>query len=182
MRSVSRLSVYTGLVALLLIASVDVFAQNNDVRISPKAAIIQTVGLTDVRIDYSRPGVKGREIWGALVPYDKVWRAGANEATKITFSKDVKINGKKLKSGSYSFFTIPSKSKWILIFNKIADQWGAFSYNEAEDVLRIEVHPVEGNMKEWLEYTFTKKSKYSATVQLEWENLIIPFTVDTSID
>ena len=137
------------------------FTQNNDnkVRISPKAAVIQTVGFTDVRIDYSRPGVKGRQIWGGLVPYDKVWRAGANEATTISFSTDVIVNGKTLKAGKYGFFTIPTKDKWTIIFNKIADQWGAFEYNEAEDVLRIDVTPEKGNMQEWLAYCPFQKQK-----------------------
>ena len=124
------------------------FAQNDKkVRVSPKAAVIQAVGFTEVRIDYNRPGVKERIIWGGLVPYNKVWRAGANEATKFTFSTDVKINGKTLKAGSYSFFIIPSTEQWTLIFNKVADQWGAFEYNEAEDALRFEVTPEEGSMQ-----------------------------------
>ena len=88
------------------------FAQNNKkVRVSPKAAVIQTVGFTEVKIDYNRPGVKERIIWSGLVPYNKVWRAGANEATKFTFSTDVQINGKTLKAGSYSFFCNPHKGK-----------------------------------------------------------------------
>jgi len=168
--------------AFLLMNNIS-FAQNdNKVRISPKAVVIQTVGFTDVRIDYSRPGVKEREIWGGLVPFNKVWRAGANEATKITFSTDVKINGKTLKAGSYGFFTIPIKDKWTLIFNKIADQWGAFEYNEAEDALRIEGTPEEGYWQEWLAYTITKTSDKTAIVKLEWEKLKIPFTVEVAVD
>ena len=154
--------------------------QEQKVRISPKAAVIQTVGFTDVRIDYSRPGVKGRVIWDGLVPFDKVWRAGANEATKFTFSTDVKINGKVLKAGSYSFFTIPTKDKWTIIFNKVADQWGAFEYNEAEDALRFGVVPEKGNMQEWLAYTITKTSDNSAVIRLEWEKLKVPFTIEVS--
>ena len=159
------------------------FAQNDKkVRISPKAAIVQTVGFTEVRIDYNRPGVKGRVIWNGLVPYNKVWRAGANEATKFTFSTDVKINDKTLKAGSYSFFVIPTKESWTLIFNKVADQWGAFEYNEAEDALRFEITPEDGSMQEWLAYTITKTSKYSAVVNLEWEKLKVPFTIEVSIN
>ena len=158
------------------------FAQNEEkVRISPKAMVQQTVGFTDVSIEYSRPGVKEREIWGGLVPYHVVWRAGANEATKITFSTDVKINGKKLKAGSYGFFTIPTKNNWTLIFNKVADQWGAFEYNEAEDVLRIEVTPEECDLQEWLAYTITKTLENAATIKLEWEKLKIPFIVEVDI-
>ena len=159
------------------------YAQNDKkVRISPKAAVIQTVGFTEVSIDYNRPGVKGRVIWGGLVPYNKVWRAGANEATKFTFSTDVKINDKTLKAGSYSFFVIPIKESWTLIFNKVADQWGAFEYNEAEDALRFEITPEDGSMQEWLAYTITKTSKNSAVVTLEWEKLKVPFTIEVSIN
>ena len=158
------------------------YAQNDKkVRISPIAAVIQTVGFTEVRIDYNRLGVKERVIWGGLVPNNKVWRAGANEATKFTFSTDVKINGKILKAGNYSFFVIPTKENWTIIFNKVADQWGAFVYNEAEDALRFEVTHEEGNMQEWLAYTITKTSDNSAIVRLEWEKLKVPFTIEVSI-
>ena len=153
-------------------------------RISPKAEISQTIGLTEVSISYSRPGVKGRKIWGGLVPYNKVWRTGANEATKITFSTDVKINGKKLKKGAYAFFAIPTEKEWTLIFNNVADQWGAFTYNEAKDALRIKVKPRKGNYAEWLYYSFDnmkvqKRGKpNSAEICLNWENLKVPFTVE----
>ncbi len=169
------------LLSLLLIND-SLLAQNNGVRVSPKATVVQTIGFTDVEIDFSRPGVKGREIWGGLVPYNKVWRAGANEATKITFSTDVKINGNNLKAGRYGFFAVPGKDKWIIIFNKVADQWGAFEYNEAEDILRIEVTPEEGYFQEWLDYTITKSSKSTAIVKLEWEELKVPFTVEVSVE
>lgn len=168
------------LISFVMISNQSIAQNNNKVRISPKAAVMQTVGLTDVRIDYSRPGVKGRVIWGGLVPYNKVWRAGADEATKITFANDVKINGKTLKAGSYSFFTIPTKNKWTLIFNYVADQWGAFEYNESEDALRIEVIPEAGNIQEWLAYTIIKTSDNSAVVKLEWEKLKVPFIIDIS--
>ncbi|MCH7722236.1 MAG: DUF2911 domain-containing protein [Bacteroidetes bacterium] len=168
------------LISFVMISNQSIAQNNNKVRISPKATVMQTVGLTDVRIDYSRPGVKGRVIWGGLVPYNKVWRAGADEATKITFANDVKINGKTLKAGSYSFFTIPTKNKWTLIFNYVADQWGAFEYNESEDALRIEVTPEAGNMQEWLAYTIIKTSDNSAVVKLEWEKLKVPFIIDIS--
>ncbi len=108
------ISISTILLAILFVSilSNEGYSQKKEeVRISPKAAVMQTVGFTNVTIDYSRPGVKGRTIWGGLVPYNAVWRAGANEATKITFGTDVKINGKKLKAGSYSFFAIPTHKK-----------------------------------------------------------------------
>jgi hypothetical protein len=158
-------------------------AQNKkkDLRISPKAAVIQTVGFTEVRIDYSRPGVKKREIWGKLVPYDAVWRAGANEATKITFSTDVTIEGKKLKKGSYSLFAIPGKNDWIIIFNKVADQWGAFEYNESEDALRVKVKTEKAIWQEWLSYTINKASDTSAVIRLEWEKIKVPFKVEVKL-
>ena len=183
MSQIFRLNIH---LLLLVISFVMMSSQSNaqndkKVRISPKAAVIQTVGFTEVGIDYNRPGVKERVIWGGLVPYNKVWRAGANEATKFTFSTDVIINGKTIKAGSYSFFAIPTDEKWTLIFNKVADQWGAFEYNEAEDAMRFDVTPEEGSMQEWLAYTITKTSKNSAVVKLEWEKLKVPFTIDVSI-
>ncbi len=183
MSPISRLNIQLLLLIIsLVMISSQSYAQNDKkVRISPKASVIQTVGFTEVGIDYNRPGVKERVIWGGLVPYNKVWRAGANEATKFTFSTDVKINGKTLKAGSYSFFVIPTKENWTMIFNKVADQWGAFEYNEAEDALRFDVTPEEGSMQEWLAYTITKTSKNSAIVKLEWEKLKVPFTIEVSI-
>ena len=158
-------------------------AQNNkkDLRISPKAAVLQTVGFTEVRIDYSRPGVKKREIWGKLVPYDAVWRAGANEATKITFSTDVTVEGKMLKKGSYSLFAIPGKNDWTIIFNKVADQWGAFEYNESEDALRVKVKTEKAIWQEWLSYTINKASDTSAVIRLEWEKIKVPFKVEVKL-
>jgi len=160
---------------------------HKEVRISPKAFITQTIGITDVTISYSRPGVKGRKIWGGLVPYDKVWRAGANECTKITFAGNVLINGKKLPAGSYGFFVIPRDKDWTIIFNKVADQWGAFTYNEAEDALRLNVTPLQNpNYHEWLDYTFENMKVNAhgvntAVVCLNWEKLKVPFTVEADV-
>jgi hypothetical protein len=158
-------------------------AQNakQEVRISPKAEVMQTVGFTDIKIIYSRPGVKNRTIWGKLVPFDAVWRAGANEATKFIFSTDVYVEGRLLIKGAYSFFAIPGKKEWTLIFNKVADQWGAFEYNETQDALRLKVKPEKGNWQEWLAYTITKTSDTSAIIRLEWEKLRIPFKVEVKL-
>ncbi len=178
-------SINTILLAVLLsgILSVGSYCQEKEeVRISPKASVDQTVGFTEVTIEYGRPGVKARTIWGGLVPYNAVWRAGANEATKITFSTDVKIDGKKLKAGSYGFFAIPTEKTWTLIFNKVADQWGAFEYNDAEDALRIVVTPMQNNCwQEWLAYTINKTSDTKAVIMLEWEKLKVPFNVEVEI-
>jgi hypothetical protein len=180
-------------VVFTLLFSMSAFAQQNKkqdkktdvkktdvkkVRVSPKAGIFQTIGLTDVNVSYSRPGVKNRKIWGDLVPYNKVWRAGADEATKITFSTDVMIEGKKLSAGAYSFFAIPGESEWILIFNKIADQWGAFTYNDSADALRVKVKPVANTNHEWLLYSFTDMTPTSAQLNLIWEKLKVPFKID----
>lgn len=159
---------------------------NKKVRVSPKAKVEQTIGLTDVTVSYSRPGVKGRKIWNGLVPYNRVWRAGANEATKITFSTDVMVEGKKLKAGSYGFFVIPNEKEWTVIFNKVADQWGAFTYNESEDALRFKVTPQSAPFKEWLEYTFTDmkvnaKGENSANLNLVWEKLKLPIKIETTV-
>ena len=171
-------------VIIFLFSNTDNFSQKKEeVRISPKATVKQTIGFTNVTIEYGRPGVKGRTIWGGLVPNNVVWRAGANEATKITFAADVKINGKKLKAGSYSFFAIPTEKNWTLIFNNVADQWGAFEYNDVEDALRVEVTPEKENncWQEWLAYTISKTTDKTAVVRLEWEKLKVPFTVEVEI-
>ncbi len=164
-------------ISLVMFSSAHSQDKKKTIRVSPKAEVMQTIGFTDVRISYSRPGVKGRKIWDGLVPYNKVWRAGANEATKFTFSTDVKVNGKVLKAGSYSFFVIPNENEWTVIFNKVADQWGAFEYNEAEDALRFTAVPEKGNFTEWLEYKFSKIDDTSAYVSLNWENLSLKFKV-----
>lgn len=146
---------------------------------SPHAVLTQSVGTTDITIDYHRPGVKGRVVWGGIVPYDKVWRTGANEATMITFSDDVTIDGKPLPKGTYSLHTIPGKTSWTIIFNKVAKQWGSFSYNAAEDALRVNVVPHTTAMTEWMEFTVPQVSTDNATVELRWGTLAVPFTVGT---
>jgi hypothetical protein len=168
-------------VILIISLTSQAFSQDylKKLRISPKAEVMQVVGLTKVSISYSRPGVKGRKIWGALVPYNKVWRAGADEATKITFSTEVKIEGKKLSAGSYSFFVIPNKKEWTIIFNKVADQWGAFTYNEAEDALRLKIKPKTSDFEEWLKYEITRTGDYSAQITLHWEKQKIVMKLET---
>src|SRR5687768_6036427 len=118
------------LIALLtLVAATSLSAQVKTPRPSPTASLTQTVGLTDVTIKYSRPGVRGRTIWGDLVPHDKVWRTGANEATTITFSEDVTVGGQKLAKGTYSLHTTPGREAWTIHFNSVPDQWGSYSYD-----------------------------------------------------
>jgi len=147
-------------------------------RVSQKATVTQTVGLTDVNIMYNRPGVKGRVIWGGLVPYDQVWRTGANEATTFTFSHAVKLNGNPLPAGTYSFHTIPGKTAWTVIFNKTAAQWGSYEYDAAKDALRIQVDPVAGPHQEWMLFSFPEVLIDSATVELAWEKLRLPLRIE----
>jgi tetratricopeptide (TPR) repeat protein len=150
-------------------------------RESPPASVSQVIGVTEVTIKYDRPAVKGREIWGKLVPYDKVWRAGANEATTITFSTDVKIEGQPLRAGSYALFMIPTPTEWAIIFSKAPKQWGAFTYQETQDALRVKVKPLTTELQERLLYNFPIVAADSAQVALHWEKLKVPFnvTVDT---
>ncbi len=146
-------------------------------RLSQHQVVTQTVGLTDIKIDYSRPAVKGRAIWGALVPYDKVWRTGANEATQISFSDDVTINGQALPKGTYSLHTVPGKDSWIVAFNKVAQQWGSFTYDQAQDALRVTVKPEKAPFTELMEFDFPQVTNDNAVVAIRWENVSVPFTV-----
>ena len=163
--------------AVMLVSAA--WAQQLDLpRPSPKATVSQTVGLTDVTITYCRPSVKGRVIWGGLVPYDQVWRTGANEATTITFAEDVTVGGTKLPAGTYGLFTIPGKDEWTVIFNKGAKQWGAYEYKQDQDVLRLKVTPHPDEFRELLTIWFPAVSTESATVAISWEKLTVPFTVN----
>jgi hypothetical protein len=163
--------------AAALLAVSAAWAQQLDLpRPSPKATVTQTVGLTDVTIAYCRPSVRGRTIWGGVVPYDQVWRTGANEATTITFADDVTIEGTKLPAGTYGMFTVPGKDEWTVIFNKGAKQWGAYEYKQAEDVLRIKAKPQAAPFHELMTFSFSAVSSESAQVTLSWENLQVAFT------
>ncbi len=150
---------------------------------SPSATFEQRVGLTDITINYSRPGIKGRTIFGDLIPYDKLWRTGANMATKVEFSDDVKIEGKELKAGSYALFTIPGRDKWTIIFNTNWNQGGIGQYKESEDVLRVSVNPEK--MAEKIE-TFTLDindiTDTGAKLWILWENTAVPVQIDADVD
>ncbi|MDD8018314.1 MAG: DUF2911 domain-containing protein [Bacteroidota bacterium] len=154
--------------------------QTKALRLSQFSSVSQTVGTTDITITYHRPGVKGREIWGKLVPFGEVWRSGANNATVFTFSDDVIIAGKQLKAGKYSFFTIPTGNDWTIIFNSVADQWGAYSYDSTKNILTFTVKPEAAPHEEWLSYSFSDLSVSSAKVSLRWEKIAVsfPITVD----
>lgn len=149
-------------------------------RPSPKAVLTQTIGFTDVTITYSRPAARGRQIFGGLVPYDKVWRTGANEATTISFSDDVTINGQPLLKGTYSLHTIPGKDQWTIIFNKVANQWGSFTYDQAQDALRVTAKPHADEYNELMSFSIPKVTADDATVEIKWTNLAVPFTIGTN--
>ena len=178
-------------------------AQIQTPRPSQKASVMQRIGVTDVTITYSRPGVKGRKIWGdplpgqasvkgeatlddqnerpkeaVIVPWGHVWRTGANEATTFVVTDDVLINGQKLPAGSYSLHTIPNKDEWTIVFNGTANQWGSFNYDPAKDTLRVKAKPqwLETS-QEWLSYSFDPVTDDSAQVNIRWEKINVPFTV-----
>ncbi len=141
--------------------------------------ITQTIGITDVTITYSRPGVKGREIWGKLVPFAELWRTGANLATTIEFTDEVKIEGQKVPAGKYAVFSIPGKDEWTVILNKNFNQGGTASYKQDEDLLRVKVKPMMvTENKEWMEFTFESLTENSAMIHLCWEKLRLPIKLD----
>jgi len=172
---------------------------------SPKASVTQTIGVTDISITYSRPAVKGRPIFAEapatmearakgeatldnqnerkagepIVPYNHTWRAGANDATMFQVTDDVLINGQLLKAGTYSLHAVPAKDEWTIIFNNDAGQWGSFTYDAKKDALRVKTkpQPVSEN-QEWLIYTFDPVIENSATVNIRWEKVRVPFTIE----
>jgi hypothetical protein len=180
------------------------FAQVTVPRPSQKATVMQRIGVTDITITYSRPGVKGRKIWGdptpeqaakvkgeatldnqnerpkdaVIVPYGHMWRTGANEATMFVVNDDVLINGQKLAAGSYSLHTIPNKDEWTIIFNGTSNQWGSFNYDPAKDTLRVKAKPqVAAENQEWLAFTIDPVAEDTAQVNIRWEKVSVPFTV-----
>ena len=146
-------------------------------RASPPAEVSGTVEGTDITINYSRPSVKGRTIFGELEPYGEVWRTGADEATTFEVSSDVEIEGKPLPAGKYALFTIPTEDEWTIIFNKTAEQWGAFKYDEAEDALRVEVTPEETDE---LTEQLTFEIGDDGEVTMMWANTAVSFDVSSA--
>lgn len=150
-------------------------------RKSQNAEVTQTIGITKLTVKYSRPLVNGRKVWGGLVPYGEVWRAGANENTVITFSDPVSIEGKPLDKGSYGLFMIPTEDQWTIIFSKVSTAWGAFSYKQDEDALRVTVKPAAADFHDALLYDFDDLKPDSAMVTLRWDKLAVPFKVSVSV-
>ncbi len=190
--TMKRLSIMIGLVLILsFVLASTTFAQRSEVPASLKAGVFQRLGKdVDITIDYSRPGVKGRTIWGDLVPYGLApgnrysdnkpfpWRAGANENTTIEFSGNVLIAGKSLAAGKYGIHMIPSEKDWVIIFNTNNASWGSYKYNQEEDALRINVTPVTAPHEEWMRFGFEDLAGTSATAYLHWEKLKVPFKIE----
>ena len=211
MISIKRLSLFSfAILSIAICVPRFAAAQQSPLAIKPirpsqKASVMQTVGVTDITITYSRPAVKGRTIFAdapasmaarakgeatlddqnerkpgePIVPYDHVWRAGANEATMFQVTDDVLVNGQPLKAGTYSMHAIPGKPEWTIIFNNDPGQWGSFKYDNAKDALRIKTkaQSVSDN-QEWLEYSFDPVTDNTAQVNLRWEKMRVPFTVE----
>lgn len=153
-------------------------AAKKDDRPSPPTETNGTIGDLKVQIKYSQPSVKGRTVWGELVPYGKVWRTGANEATTIELSRDCKVAGKMLRAGKYALFSIPGEKSWTIIFNTVSDQWGAYKYDESKDALRItDVKPGKSSeFNERLKFD-VKTSGDEGEITLSWESLKVSFPI-----
>jgi Protein of unknown function (DUF2911) len=149
--------------------------------VSQAAEVKQRIALTDITVNYHRPLVNGRKIWGGLVPYGKVWRAGANENTTIEFSDPVSVEGKPLDKGTYGLHMIPNQDSWTVIFSKTNTGWGSFSYDQKDDALRVNVKPKPlDQLEEALEFEFEDLKPDSTAVTLKWEKLGVPFTVSVN--
>jgi Protein of unknown function (DUF2911) len=204
MSTLKRSSISFFAVMIVLCFAVSAAAQVVVPRPSQKASVMQRIGVTDVTITYSRPGVKGRKIWGdplpeqtasvkgeatldnqnvrpknaVIVPYGHMWRTGADDATMFVVTDDVLINGQKLAAGSYSLHTIPAKDEWTIVFNGTANQWGSFNYDPAKDTLRVKAKPQWVNEnQEWLAFSIDPVAEDSAQVNIRWEKISVPFTV-----
>ncbi len=165
-------------IAGIFMSSTTQAQQDKSQRPSPPAKATGTINGANIIIDYSSPSVKGRKIWGDLVPYGKVWRAGANEATIFETDKDIKVEGKTLPKGKYSLYAIPGENEWVIIFNSATGQWGinrdySTTQDPAKDVLRVNVKPKKSAApNEKLMYTVDGKG-----FALKWENLEVPVSI-----
>jgi tetratricopeptide (TPR) repeat protein len=149
--------------------------------VSQHAVVTQTIGISTITVDYHRPLTGGREIFGKVVPYGKVWRSGANENTTIAFSDDVTVEGKPLAAGKYGLHMIPDKEQWTAIFSKNSTSWGSFSYDEKEDALRVTVKPMPSELEQALIYTFDDVKDDSTLTTLRWDKTAVPFRVSFDV-
>ena len=168
-------------VALIFILSLSAAGQELRTPLpSPDATVTQIVGVTEIKIDYSSPGVKGRKIWGELVPFDEIWRTGANEATTITFSDPVKVNGNELPAGTYGIHTIPGENEWEIIFSKDTEVDGSSTFNKDKEILRIKAKPEEHYFMERMTFLFTDVTDNSVVVNLLWDKTNVSFNIETN--
>ena len=163
----------------LILPATESYAQSilNLPRASQHALVTQRVGITDISINYSRPLVNNRQIWGKLVPYGQIWRAGANENTTIEFTDPVTIEGKQLAKGVYGLHMIPGENEWTVVFSKVSSAWGSFSYKQDEDALRISVKPQPSEFREALIYDFDEVKPESTLLTMRWEKIAVPFRI-----
>ncbi|HVI07336.1 MAG TPA: DUF2911 domain-containing protein [Candidatus Binatia bacterium] len=151
-------------------------------RASQHAVVMQRIGITDITINYHRPLANGRQIWGKVVPYGQVWRAGANENTVITFTDPVTIEGQPLERGTYGLYMIPGENQWTVIFSKDSRDWGSFSYKQEDDALRVTVKPQTADLHEALAYDFDDVKADSTLVTMRWEKVAVPFKVQVNVN
>jgi hypothetical protein len=151
-------------------------------RQSQRATVSQRIGVTDITITYHRPLANGRQVWGKLVPYGQVWRAGANENTTITFTDPVQIEGQALDKGTYGLHMIPGEKEWTVIFSKNATSWGSFTYKQDEDALRVTVKPEASEMRDALAYDFDDVKADSAVVTMRWEKVAVPIKMHVNVN
>ena len=169
--------------AVVLLASVDLGAQRDEIipldRVvkSQRGTVTQRIANTDISIDYGRPVARGRDIYGGLVPYGRIWHPGANDATSMTVSRDIEVNGKPLPKGSYSLWTIPRADVWTFIFNTVADTFHTNYPGEQRDALRLEVKPETGAHMETLTYYFPVVDGKDATLRFHWGTVIVPLAI-----
>jgi len=172
----------TLIVFLLFVISISAQQNLTTPQASQKASISQRIGLTDIEVVYHRPTVNNRVVWGGIVPYDQVWRAGANENTTISFSTDVMVENKKVVAGIYGLHMIPTKNTWTIILSKDNAAWGSFFYNEKNDAVRFTVNPIANDFQEWLSYSFDQLSAKATTLTLKWEKLSVPIKVEVDVN
>lgn len=150
-------------------------------RVSPAGSVSLDVGVTTIKIDYHRPGVKGRVIWGGLVPYGQVWRLGANNATTLSFNTPVRIGGTEVAAGTYALFALPTAERWTFILNRQAEIWGSFQHDPKLDLLRLEAVPAAAPMTEWMQFTLSPAGEGKAEVAVSWEKLRVGFMVEVDV-
>ena len=170
------------LLPALVLAALPAAAQFQAPAPSPFATLTQRIGLTDLTLAYSRPNVKGRAIWGDLVPWDKPWRTGANQATTFTASDDILVEGQRLPAGTYALVTIPGKAEWTVIFNQDLKLWASTEYDAAKDVLRVKVKPQAITPVETLRLSFPEVEATKGMLAVEWEKVRVPIRIAVDVD